>query len=438
MIAQTTAGAVRGRSTGAVVHFAGIPYATAARFARPSPPAAWTGTRDALAPGPIAPQPPSRLERVMGPLRHTAQSEDCLTADVWTPGADDARRPVLVWLHGGGFSSGSGSADWYDGTLLAARGDLVVVTVNYRLGALGYAYVPDAPAPANRGLLDMRAALEWVRDNAAAFGGDPGRVTVAGQSGGALSIVPLLDSGLFRRAILQSGPFAIRPWSSSAAAEFAARLGDGLHDMPVDRLLAAQQEVARATAAAGPNPFEVTPPFMLVADGDLVTGDPIGTALARRPEVELLAGWTRDELAAFVAGDPRFEAVGKEQVIRAARDWYGDDAERRYQEVGAATPAKTVLALATGAAFSRDTLRLAGGLPTTLYRFDWRPAGSPFGACHCLDLPFVFGNAEAWREAPMVPGGVLPAGLVEQVQSTWIAFTRGDRRPAGPIVFDAR
>lgn len=203
-LVHAPAGELRGVATGAVTAFHGIPYGGAGRFTAPRPAPAWKGVRDAGRPGPAAPQPPSRLERVMGPGRKLARDEDCLSLNVWTPGGTGL--PVLVWLHGGGFSSGSGAEAWYDGALLAERGEMVVVTANYRLGALGYLYLSPEFAPANLGLLDQIAALGWVRDNIAAFGGDPGRVTLAGQSAGALSALAMLGHppgpGLFQQVIL--------------------------------------------------------------------------------------------------------------------------------------------------------------------------------------------------------------------------------------------
>jgi para-nitrobenzyl esterase len=378
----------------------------------------------------------------MGPLRLTHQDEDCLSLNIWTPGPGGPARPVLVWIHGGGFSSGTGGADWYDGARLAERGDLIVVTINYRLAALGFAYL-DGIAPANLGLLDMTAALRWVRDNIAAFGGDPRQVTVAGQSGGALSIVSLLPTGLFHRAILQSGPYALRPLSTEQADRntglLLRELGlDGppaaarstLREVGVERLLAAQLTVARTAAAAQRNPLNVSPPFQLVADGITVAADPIGAAGAVAGQTDLLIGWTRDELAAFIGGDPRFGAITAAEVVEAVRDWYGDTAEERYAacqaEQPGTTPAETAVALSTDHMFRRDAVRLAAASPKTrTYQFDWRPQGSPFGACHCLELPFVFGNPDAWQTAPMLPNGVTPQTLVDTVQSAWIEFTAG-------------
>ena len=377
---------------GDVTAFLGITYAEAERFAAPRPAAEWVGVRDATRPGPAAPQPPSRLERIMGPDSALPQGEDCLSLNVWAPGGTGL--PVLVWLHGGGFSTGSGEESWYDGALLAERGRMVVVTVNYRLGALGYLYLSPEFAPANLGLLDQIAALTWVRENIAAFGGDPGRVTLAGQSAGALSTLSLLHHpagrGLFQQVILQSTPAGVPPYGTEEAAGFGRRFLDTLGLRPADagrlrtlpshRLLAAQVELARAIA----KPFTVTPPFQLVA-ADGVPADLTGR-LFRDDDVPLLIGTTRDEAWAYFPGAP---------------------------------------ADLTGRLFRDGSLRLAGQARSAYaFQFDWNPPGSPFGACHCIELPFVFGGLDAWRASPMLAGAD-PADLrrlVEEVQGAWAAF----------------
>ncbi|MEU4547562.1 carboxylesterase/lipase family protein [Nonomuraea dietziae] len=390
------AGTLRGIGAGgAVTAFLGIPYARAERFAAPRP-RRWDSVLDAARPGLAAPQPRmSRLERVIGPggelhggeLR---QGENCLSLNVWAPGGSGL--PVLVWLHGGGFLTGSGAQAWYDGALLAERGRMVVVTVNYRLGALGYLYLTPEFAPANLGLLDQIAALDWVKDNISAFGGDPDRITLAGQSAGALSALALsghpAGRELFRQVILQSTPTGVQPYSIGDAAEigqiFLDVLGlrssdaERLRTLPLADLLAAQEQVARRTA----QPMGVTPPFHLVAaddvPADLTTGAP--------EEMPMLIGTTRDEARAF------FPQAGAGLTARLFRD---------------------------------GSLRLAEQVrPAYVYQFDWSAPGSPFGACHCLELPFVFGNLEVWRASPMLAGAE-PAQLdrlVADVQSAWTGF----------------
>ena len=240
-VVETRSGRLRGTERRGVLAFRGIPYAAPPsgprRFRAPEPAESWPGVRDADAPGPGAPQRGATLggafTRIIGP---GATSEDCLTLDLWTPAADGARRPVLVWIHGGAFLMGAGSALAYGGAALARSGDVVVVTLNYRLGALGFLQLGDlAPAAgfdSNLGLRDQIAALEWVRDNVAAFGGDPAQVCVFGESAGAMSVGALLGAprarGLFARAIAQSGAahnVAGRESAARVAATFLDVLG---------------------------------------------------------------------------------------------------------------------------------------------------------------------------------------------------------------------
>lgn len=443
-VVTTTSGAVRGVRNAGISTFHAVPYAAApvgaARFQPPSPPLPWPGVRDAIAPGPVAPQPPSRLERVMGPIRHAGpQHEDCLSVTVWTPGTD-GNRPVLVWLHGGGFSSGAGSAEWYSGERLAAAGDIVVVSVNYRLGALGFLALE--PGTGNQGLLDMVAALRWVQANIAAFGGEPTRVTVAGQSAGALSALAMMASpevsGLFRRVILQSGPFGLPP-DQPAAAQATAELfratldvpASALHDVPVAALLDAQLRVAAATAA----PLSLAPPFQLVVDA-VVPPDPAAAVGAGAGAgIDMLIGYNRDEAAAFIGGSEQIAQVSRDFVINAAAAWLGDAAEAAYARHEPAPPGEIAMALVDehmfGACDRLAAARAATGERVYGYRFDWRPTGSPFGACHCLELPFVFGNPTAWHDAPML-AGQFPVALAEAVQAAWIAFVRtGDPHRPG-------
>ncbi len=261
LVIATKSGQLRGTRTNGIAVFRGVPYAAAPvgplRFAPPHPVAAWPDIRDVTQDRPIAPQPRSRLAHVMGDFEQP-QSEDCLTLTVWTPAADAKKRPVLVWIHGGAFSSGAGSLPWYSGEQFAARDDIVAVSINYRLGALGFLYLPGI-SDGNLGLLDQIAALRFVRENIAAFGGDPDNITVAGQSAGAASIAILLTmpeaQGLFRRAIMQSTPFG----RMSRTSEDAHRIGRSLFEvlgidskerdkamaLPAANFVVAQGEIAR-------------------------------------------------------------------------------------------------------------------------------------------------------------------------------------------------
>ncbi|MFI6217451.1 carboxylesterase/lipase family protein [Nocardia brasiliensis] len=393
-IVETTSGPVRGIAEGGVTAYRGVPYAEAKRFGTPER-AAWTGVLTADEFGPAAPQLASRLERVMGSFE-VPQAEDCLSLNVWAPPGDG--HPVLVFLHGGGFSSGAGSLDWYGGAEFAARGEVVVVTVNYRLGVLGYLRLPGI-SDGNLGLLDQIAALTWVRENIAAFGGDPDRVTAAGQSAGAISLVALLSGepgrGLFQQAILQSTPLGMVPATPEEAEQTGAKLlqelgieAAQLDAVPVADLLAAQFAVASRA------PSGILPPFQLTGDGTLVAADPVA-AVGREVDIPILLGTTRDEGAAFLPDDREAMAAATEHVF--------------------AGPARQLAA----------TLDARGVAPW-LFRFDWQPADSPFGACHCLELPFLLGDAAAWRAAPMLRGE-RPQQLVDEMRDRWLAFvTTGD------------
>ena len=216
MIVSTAQGQLEGAQSGDIIRFLGVPFAAPPvgdlRFQPPAPVAPWDGVRPALAHGARSWQESAGVTAMLGDDA-SGTDEDCLYLNVFTPACDDARRPVMVWIHGGGFVNGSGSTPWYDGSALAARGDVVVVTINYRLGALGFLWLGDLDprlrSSGVNGLLDQAAALQWVHDNIAAFGGDPESVTIFGESAGAMSVSTLLAlpaaRGLFHRAIAQSG-----------------------------------------------------------------------------------------------------------------------------------------------------------------------------------------------------------------------------------------
>jgi len=398
-------GEAQGTHAQGVCCFHAIPFAEAPVGAlrwKPPQPARWQGRLQATAPGPIAPQLPSRLRDAMGDF-DLPQSEDCLHLTVWTPAADGRRRPVVLWLHGGAWQSGGGALDWYDGARLAALGDVVVVAPNYRLAALGWLHVPGQTA--NVGLLDMALALRWVHDHATAFGGDPQRITVMGQSAGAMATACLLtrEAPGFQRAILQSAPLGNRVRSSADAARLGAvflrALGvadlEAARAVPVADLLQAQTapEVLQALQAENAG----RPLFGPTADGDVLAAD-MDTALRHAAgRADVLVGYTRDEMLAFPGMEPgpRSQAVGDALFGTLSHDWAA-----RAQEAG----------------------RSAWG-----FRFDTAPTPR-FGACHCIELPFVFGTLEAFAGAPMLQG--LGAGdaatITGDMQRAWLAFIRGD------------
>jgi para-nitrobenzyl esterase len=454
-IATTALGRLQGLADQGVAVFRAVPYAMpptgARRFAPPEPAAAWEGTRDATAHGPIAPQTPSRLAPAMGDYR-LPMDEDCLTLTIWTPAADAARRPVLVWLHGGAWVSGAGSLPWYDGARLAREGDVVVVGVNYRLGALGYLKHPALPAE-DLGTLDQIEALRWVASHIAAFGGDPGCVTAMGQSAGAASIGRLIIDPaarkLFHRAILQSGGFGRDPLSRAEACEThadilreagldpaAPDLLAKLRDTPAEALLAATGKVAAARARFA----ETNPPFMPTV-AEPMTQAALFAAIAREARgMQVLIGATHDEIHAFFASNPAMAnpdwTASAQRFAALARR---PDAMERYR---ARRPGGTLMDwladLVSDHTFLWPTMRLAGalseaGVATQAYRFDWTPQGNPFRACHCIELPFVFGNFAQWPDAGMLKGGIAAEmdALSANIRAAWAAFARtGDAATA--------
>lgn len=388
--------------------FRGVPYARAARFGAPEP-VAWDGARDMARNGPIGPQPPSRLRAAMGDF-DLPQSEDCLSLTIFAP-ESAGPWPVILWLHGGAYLSGAGSLPWYDGSALARSG-AVVVGVNYRLGPLGMLHVPGA-ASGDMLLRDIEVALDWVRANVAAFGGDPGCITLMGQSAGAHAIMCLLCRGTtgFQRAVLLSPPPAWAPLSEAEATErgrhFAAELGADPRQAPMERMLEAQGKMLRAMARFG----EVLVPFLPTVDGVNTEAAFIEATARTAAEqgIELIIGTTRDEMMAFFAVDPAMQDPEPAAVAACfARPAGGADAIEAYRARRAgANAAWLVSDVATDHLFRSPSLRLADAVAARggyvfLYRFDWGP--SRFGACHCIELPFVFGTTGSW-EAPMLSGG---------------------------------
>ena len=447
LVVATKSGRLRGTRVGGIGVFRGVPYAAAPvgplRFAPPQPMPAWQNVRDATQDGPIAPQGRSRLAHVMGDFERP-HSEDCLTLTVWTPAADSAKRPVLVWIHGGAFSSGAGSLPWYSGGQFAAKDDMVVVSINYRLGALGFLCLPGI-SDGNLGLLDQIAALRFVRENAAAFGGDPDNVTVVGQSAGAASIAILLTmpeaQGLFRRAIMQSTPFG----RMSRTSEDAHRIGRGLLKvlgldpkqrdkvmaLPAANFVAAQGEIARREKKFA----DAQAPFGPVIDGKVYPRDArIALQTGDGAHVDVMIGTTREEMAAFYCTDPEINAAPIQAVENIFASMFKTGYRTYYDEFRATRAAKTNAALLgdlmSDAMFRVGSLRMAEwradqGRPIYLYQFDWQsPAG--FEACHCLEIPFVFDNFAHWLDAPMLKGADPEEikGLAAAMHGAWAAFAR--------------
>jgi para-nitrobenzyl esterase len=447
-IAHTALGDVLGAAGDGVVRFRTVPYAAPPlgrlRFAPPEPVPPWSRPLDARAPGPIPPQPPSRLRLCMGEFSRD-QSEDCLTLAIATPAADDRRRPVLVWLHGGAFLSGAGSLDWYDGGPLARQGNVVVVGVNHRLGPLGFLCAPGI-GDGLMGMRDIVAALRFVRAHIAAFGGDPDNVTVMGQSAGAVAIMRLLDwpetAGLFRRAIVQSGP-PRRGHDRATAVRRAERLmellnidpagadaADRLRSVPAAELATLQMTVARENARFAATDPAFPPVFDDLDDVDAFAGR-VAVACATRG-VDVLLGYTREEMHAFYVADPAMASPDPAAVGSMFEALTGSSATiERYRRRRPGGSARDLLAdLVTDHRFILPAVGLAERLDTAgqgafLYEFSAAPPGSPWHACHCSELPFVFGTRPAW-DAPMLAGvtDAAYAGLSGSMMAAWIAFAR--------------
>ncbi len=452
----TGAGRLVGTVRGGVHAFRGVPYAAPPvgrrRFRRPRRPEPWTGRRDASVAVPALPQPPRTLpgldhRPILGSGWNGAPPQ--LTLNVWTPEPSrDARCPVLVFVHCGGFASGSPSTPLYDGSAFARAG-IVCVTVSYRLGGEGFLAFEGAPR--NLGLHDVLCAVRWVHEQIGAFGGDPARITLAGQSAGAIAVGHLLDGpahgGIVRRAISQSGGVEL-----SLSVEQAERLTravatelrvaptrEGFSGVSTGSLVAAASRVAPADLADGDGPWPggglMT--FLPARDGELVGERPL-EGIATAGLDGLLAGFATDEANLYLAGRPEpATASGEWSEAVAVAGGVNDDPDaalrRLAEERPAAAPRALASALVTEALFRAPTRRLlaahaSGPGRTYGYELAWRSTAvdGRLGACHCLELPAVFGTAGA--PGLHGPTGLLgtgyPPGLAARIHAAWVAFVR--------------
>jgi len=437
-VVSTPYGAVRGRYEHGIAVFRGVPYAAppfgARRFRPPVPPEPWDGVRDTVSFGPTPPKTPysEAFEKYLSDP--VVPGDDCLNLNVWTPEpGPGARLPVVVWLHGGALTRGSSAVPVYDGRAFARDG-VVFVSVNYRLGVEGYGLFPDAPA--NPGLRDQLAALQWVHDSIAAFGGDPGLITLCGQSAGAISIGALLAApqaqGLVRRAVLQSGPpeaferdkvrrmvrrMATRLKIPATAAAFAE----------VDRelLLRTQAEVGKLSS-----PVLGGPSFGIVVDGDLVPRDPLEALIDgdAAQGVDLMMGWTSDEYRLWLVPGGLLERVDRLGAVALAgamaRCRCGTEVPRGYRTLHPeAGTAEIVGQMVTDHLLRVPLHRLADARPGSsyVYEFAWPSSLPDLGACHALELGFVFDSGDA-PDSRKLAGEGAPQELADAMHGAWVRF----------------
>ncbi|MFH8696295.1 carboxylesterase/lipase family protein [Streptomyces chartreusis] len=437
-VVSTPYGSVRGRFENGVAVFRGIPYAAPPfgplRFRPPVPPEPWDGVREAVAFGPTPPKPPYSEAFAQYLSDPVVPGDDCLNLNVWTPEpGPGARLPVMVWLHGGALTRGSSGVPVYDGHSFARDG-VVLVSVNYRLGVEGYGYFPDAPA--NPGLRDQLAALNWVHASIAAFGGDPDRITLFGQSAGAISIGALLAApqaqGLVGRAILQSGPpeAAERDKVRRMVRRMATRLkipatAAAFAEVDPELLLRTQAEVGRLSS-----PVVGGPAFGIVVDGDLVPRDPLAALVEGHAAagVELMLGWTRDEYRLWLVPGGLLERVDRLGAVALAgamaRCHVGADVPRGYRALHPrAGTAEIVGQMVTDHLLRLPLQQLADARPGSsyVYEFAWPSTLPDLGACHALELGFVFDTGEV-PESRKLAGEGAPQELANEMHRAWVRF----------------
>jgi para-nitrobenzyl esterase len=472
-IVETTAGKVRGFTRNGIFTFLGIPYAAttgaSARFQPPTKAAPWAGLRSSMQYGFVSPQEP-RLgwanDEVawMFDWDDGRPGEDCLRVNIWTPGLNDnKKRPVMVWLHGGGFSAGSGQElKSYYGENLSRRGEVVVVSLNHRLGVLGYLNLAEVGGAryvhsANVGMLDIVAALEWVRDNIANFGGDPGNVMIFGQSGGGGKVNALMAmpsaKGLFHRAAVQSGSLlnlSTADDSAKLGAAVISQLGlsaseiDKIHEVPVEQLVGAGMAAVRTLAP----PFQPGGPFRLPRIGwqPSVDGrtlptepyDPVAPAISAG--VPLLVGTVLNEFSSALF-DTKLPTLTDEELTQRVSLQYKDRSQHILEVFRAAHPGESpgqLMSRISAAPVRQSAVTQAerqaalGGAPVYTYWFCWRTPvlDARPGAFHCAELAFVFDNTD--RCAPMTGGGPVPRALAANVSEAWINLAhRGDPNHPG-------
>lgn len=464
-VAETESGKVGGYVENGIYIYKGIPYAKAERFMPPVAADKWEGIRSSRAYGPTCPQGKrmgwySDEQAFAFNWDDGYPGEDCLRVNIWTPGMDDGKkRPVMVWLHGGGYAAGSGQElPSYDGTNLAKKGDVVVVTLNHRLNALGFldlsAYGERYAKSGNVGLLDLVAALQWVNKNIAAFGGDASNVTIFGQSGGGGKVSTLLATpsaaGLFHKAIVQSGSML-----RTMVAKYSRRIGtatvealgletsriDEIRKIPYEILLAAgEKAIAKVRAEAekeGVSSFIFG--WAPTVDGSVLPAQPFDSqAPAQSHNIPMMIGTTLHEftMSAYV---PSFRSVGKDEAVEYLKKKYAgrtDDFLKAFEKAYPSYQPKDLIDVdfifRPGAVEQARLKAARQGAPVYMYLFAWESPvlDGMFRSTHCMEIPFVFNNVV--RHAGMTGGGAEAQALGDKMSGAWINFARtGDPNTDG-------
>lgn len=460
-VTQTESGKVRGYIEDDTYTYKGIPYAQAQRFMPPQKAASWEGVRSSTTYGPVAPlitpttqvqdEPEFVFDHDWG-----YTNEDCLRINIWTPSIDDGKkRPVLFWIHGGGFTAGSSQElPSYDGKNLSKKGDVVVVSINHRLNVLGFldlsAYGEKYKHSANNSILDMVAALEWVKTNISNFGGDPDNVMIFGQSGGGAKVNTLMAmpkaKGLFHKAVNQSGSFRMgmleKEDTQSIGAQVLAELGltanqvDSLQNVPFDKLATAGTKALKTIEEKMKAEGKPITGFGL-SWGPSVDGEDLPHQLFSKEafelskDIPLLIGTTKNEFAPFA--NMRFAKASEEEILSHIKEQWKDKADDYIKAVRKAYPndssPKDILDVDTmfrpgAVAQANDKSALKGGAPVYMYIFDWQSPvfDGKYKSVHCMEIPFVFDNVA--RANHMTGGGQEAHELAEKVSQAWINFAK--------------
>jgi len=463
VIAETSFGKIRGVDNNGIKIFKGIPYGASStgsnRFMPPVEPADWSDVRDVLGYGhsapqrdPAAPPPPAGALTISGE-NLPAEGEDCLVLNVWTPavgfaGNGGPKRPVMFWCHGGGFATGSGSSPDNDGTNLARRGDVVVVTINHRLNVLGFANLSEFSADfadsGDVGMLDIVQALKWVRSNISQFGGDPNTVTIFGQSGGGRKVETLLAmpsaKGLFHRAIIESGA-AVKVVDRNVAVrnseQLLAKLGidrknvRALQKLPVEKIMAAYFVVVKENPGVDPSLGGFSP----TVDGKILPQHPFyPNASPVSSDVPVMIGCTRTEMTLFSLNDPSAFSLNDADMRKRVNDLLGDHASAMielYRKLNpGASPSDIHFLIASDYRYGAPTMIAAqrraalGKAPVYVYYFAWETPvqGGRLKSPHTMEIPFAFDNVKI--SARMTGGGADAMALADKVSDAWIAFAR--------------